>query len=405
MKILLALDDPSDRLFLSRVLLSRGDEAAVAMDLAGLQEQSRSGRFAAVLVGETFGGEDARAVVAGLHAAAGPSQPVLLVWCPQRDPAWRREAMAAGADDTLAERDGDHLALRLAVAERSASERARARDLRFLATAFEHAPDPLLVIAFDSATVRHANHAAAHLLGHTQGDLLGAPWSDLVPWSAEGEPPDPEDLLRDPSPRLVLRRGDGSLRTRACRAVPVPWGEAGGVLVRLAPSTEAEEAAAAALPLRESAHDPLTGLSTAAAFLERLRAAVRAAGRHRHPLSLAVLDVEAFGALNDRHGHLAGDEVLSTLSAAIRRALRAEDLAGRIQGDTFALAFPFTPAAGATAAVERLRSEIESMTFLDPGDGAPFRIRLRLAVVEQTTRKMEAEELLEAARARSRENV
>ncbi|HET9300211.1 MAG TPA: hypothetical protein VFO11_09705, partial [Candidatus Polarisedimenticolaceae bacterium] len=62
-------------------------------------------------------------------------------------------------------------------------------------------------------------------------------------------------------------------------------------------------------------------------------------------------------------------------------------------------------AAGATAAVERLRGEIESMTFLDPGDGAPFRIRLRLAVVEQTTRKMEAEELLETARARSRESV
>jgi diguanylate cyclase (GGDEF)-like protein len=405
MKILLALDDPSDRLFLSRLLVSRGDEVAVAMDAAGLEEQSRSGRFAAVLLGETFGGEDARAVLAALHAASGPFHPVLLAWCPHRDPAWRREAMAAGADDTLVERDADHLALRLAVAERTASERARVHDLRRLGVAFEHAPDPLLVIAFDSGTVRHANHAAARLLGHAPGALQGAPWSDLVPWSAEGEPPDPEDLLRDPSPRLVLRRGDGSLRTKACRAVPVPWGEAGGMLVRLAPSAEAEESALTALPPRESAHDPLTGLSSAAAFLERLRTAVRAAGRHRHALSLAVLDIESFGALNDRHGHLAGDEVLSTLSAAIRRALRAEDLAGRIQGDTFALAFPFTHAAGAAAAVERLRSEIESMTFLDPGDGAPFRIRLRLAVVEQTTRKMEAEELLETARVRSRESV
>ena len=405
MKILLALDDPSDRLFLSRLLLSRGDEAAVAMDGTGLQKQTRSGRFAAVLVGETFGGEDARAVVAGLHASGAAVDPVLLVWCPHCDPAWRREAMAAGADDTLAERDPEHLALRLAVAERTASERAHVHDLRRLAAAYEHAPDPLLVIAFETGTVVHANHAAARSLGRTPGDLLGAPWSDLVPWSAEGEPPDPEDLLRDPGPRRVLRRGDGTLRTRACRAGPVPWGEGGGMLLRLAPASDAEEAALAAPVLRESAHDPLTGLSTAPAFLERLRAAVRAAGRHRHSLSLAVLDIEAFGALNDRHGHLAGDEVLSTLSSAIRRALRAEDLAGRIQGDTFALAFPFTPAAGATAAVERLRGEIESMTFLDPGDGAPFRIRLRLAVVEQTTRKMEAEELLEAARARSRESV
>ena len=114
-----------------------------------------------------------------------------------------------------------------------------------------------------------------------------------------------------------------------------------------------------------------------------------------------MLDIEGFGGLNDRHGHLAGDEVLSTVSAAIRRALRAEDLAGRIQGDTFALAFPFTPGAGATAAVERLRADIEAMTFLDPEDGAPYKIRLRLAVVEQTARKTDAEELLETARARS----
>jgi hypothetical protein len=45
------------------------------------------------------------------------------------------------------------------------------------------------------------------------------------------------------------------------------------------------------------------------------------------------------------------------------------------------------------------------MTFLDPEDGAPYKIRLRLAVVEQTVRKTDAEELLETARARSRESV
>ena len=55
--------------------------------------------------------------------------------------------------------------------------------------------------------------------------------------------------------------------------------------------------------------------------------------------------------------------------------------------------------------MERLRNEIESLKFLDPEDGAPYRIRLRLAVVEQTSRKAEAEELLETARARARQSV
>ena len=140
MKILLALDDPSDRLFLSRLLLARGDEAAVAMDGAGLQEQARSGRFAAVIVGETFGGEDACTVVAGLHGRRGTPESVLLVWSPGASPGWQREAMAAGADDTLGERDPEALALRLAVAERTASERTRVHDLRGLAAAFDRAP-------------------------------------------------------------------------------------------------------------------------------------------------------------------------------------------------------------------------------------------------------------------------
>jgi diguanylate cyclase (GGDEF)-like protein len=186
--------------------------------------------------------------------------------------------------------------------------------------------------------------------------------------------------------------------------VAVPWGDAGCLLLTLA-RPEGHPGTAGPPAARESVHDPLTGLLTGPAFLERLRAAVRAAGRHRHALSLAVLDVESFREVNDRHGHLAGDEVLASIADAIQKALRAEDLAGRVQGDTFALAFPFTPGAGAGTAVERLRADIESRTFLEPGDGAPFQIRLRLAVVEQTARKTEAEELLETARLRARQSV
>jgi diguanylate cyclase (GGDEF)-like protein len=315
--------------------------------------------------------------------------------------------MAAGADDVLDRPEAEEMGLRLTVAERRSAARESAHTARVVESAFAHAPDAMLVVSLASGTVTHVNAAAAAMLGQTAEALRGVPWQDLVPWTAEGEPPDPGDLLHDAgegSARLVLRRGDAGLRATVCRAVPLPTGDAGGLLLRLSTSSEgsAPEPPAQA---RESVHDPLTGLLTGPAFLERLRAAVRAAGRHRHPLSLAVLDIENFRAVNDRHGHLAGDEVLARLSESIRRALRTEDLAGRVHGDTFALAFPFTPAAGAAAAVERLRGEIEGLTFLDPGDGAPFEIRLRLAVVEQSARKVEAEALLESARTRARENV
>ena len=106
--------------------------------------------------------------------------------------------------------------------------------------------------------------------------------------------------------------------------------------------------------------------------------------------------------MNDRHGHLAGDEVLASMAAAVRQSLRAEDLAGRLGGDVFALAFPFTAAPGASAAIERLRNDLEGLTFVAPEDGAPFQVRVRAAVVEQLSRKEEAEALLEAARERAR---
>lgn len=408
MKILLALDDPSDRLFLSRALISRGDEVTVAADTFVLLELGLSGRFAAALVGPCFCGEDGREVVARLHALPAEPKPVVLVWCPQAEIGWRREAMAAGADDVLDRPEPEEIGLRLAVAERRSAARESAHTARVVAEAFERAPDAMLVLSLASATVTHVNLAAAEILGQKAEALRGMPWSDLVPWTAEGEPPDPADLAREAgegSARVVLRRGDSGLRMAACRAVPLSLGDDAGLLLRLAPVPEGASAERETPASRESVHDPLTGLSTAPAFLERLRAAVRAAGRHRHPLSLAVLDVENFRAVNDRHGHLAGDEVLGKVAEAIRRALRAEDLAGRVHGDTFALAFPFTPAAGASAALERLRAEIEGLSFLDPGDGAPFQIRLRLAVVEQTSRKADPEALLESARARARENV
>ena len=98
MKILLALDDPSDRLFLSRLLVARGDEAAVAMDAAGLHAQARSGRFDAVLLGTAFGGEDGRSVLAGLHAGRLVLAHPLAAYAPYAEFAWIGEDLCAGIE-------------------------------------------------------------------------------------------------------------------------------------------------------------------------------------------------------------------------------------------------------------------------------------------------------------------
>ena len=85
--------------------------------------------------------------------------------------------------------------------------------------------------------------------------------------------------------------------------------------------------------------DGLTGCFNHRAFHARLvEEAAKATATH--PLSVLVLDVDHFKAINDGHGHLAGDEVLAGLGALLRAHFRANDVVGRIGGDEFAVLLP-----------------------------------------------------------------
>jgi two-component system, cell cycle response regulator len=74
--------------------------------------------------------------------------------------------------------------------------------------------------------------------------------------------------------------------------------------------------------------DPLTGLSNRRFILTQLGAQVSAARRHGRPFSVAMLDIDHFKAVNDEHGHAAGDHVLGEVTHALREHLRAEDQLG-----------------------------------------------------------------------------
>jgi diguanylate cyclase len=79
-----------------------------------------------------------------------------------------------------------------------------------------------------------------------------------------------------------------------------------------------------------------------------------------HPASLLMLDMDGFKAINDSHGHPAGDEVIRTVSALLSNSLRAHDIVGRYGGEEFGVALPETAGARAQAIAERLRKQIES---------------------------------------------
>jgi two-component system, cell cycle response regulator len=114
------------------------------------------------------------------------------------------------------------------------------------------------------------------------------------------------------------------------------------------------------MKLAESAlQDPLTGLYNRRHFEERLSGELAAAQRHGRTVSLLLTDVDHFKAVNDVHGHLAGDEALKMLAFVLRGAVRKEDVLARYGGEEFVVIARETALSGGKALAERIRRAVE----------------------------------------------
>lgn len=113
---------------------------------------------------------------------------------------------------------------------------------------------------------------------------------------------------------------------------------------------------------RAAQTDPLTGVVNRRAFDAVLdqRLADVAAGRGTGVC--AVLDLDFFKLVNDRHGHAAGDKVLCVFADVVRRSLRAGDLVSRLGGEEFAIILWDTDLREALAICERLRREVADLS-------------------------------------------
>lgn len=100
--------------------------------------------------------------------------------------------------------------------------------------------------------------------------------------------------------------------------------------------------------------DELTDLPNRRAFLRRLEDEVARVQRYGYPLSMALIDMDSFKAINDKYGHAAGDEVLRNFATNVLSIFRHHDMVARYGGEEFAVLLPNTDRVGALRALEKV---------------------------------------------------
>lgn len=113
--------------------------------------------------------------------------------------------------------------------------------------------------------------------------------------------------------------------------------------------------------------DALTGLANRRKFDQAMAMEVERSSRFKAPLTLCIMDLDNFKAVNDIHGHPCGDEVIRTMASILLTEKRMIDTAARIGGEEFALLLPGTGQARALKLLERIQAVIQD-TRITCGD-------------------------------------
>lgn len=114
--------------------------------------------------------------------------------------------------------------------------------------------------------------------------------------------------------------------------------------------------------------DQLTGAYNRRGLAEHFQREISRTERSHNPLSVALIDVDNFKQLNDRYGHLAGDDALIYLVDVIRSSIRPSDVVARFGGEEFVLLMPDTPLDEALETIRRLQRELTKTFFLANND-------------------------------------
>lgn len=144
----------------------------------------------------------------------------------------------------------------------------------------------------------------------------------------------------------------------------------------------------------ESLHDPLTGLANRSLLVTQLDQAWVHHRRHGDGLVVLVLDLDGFKALNDRHGHEVGDELLVAVAERLLACVRSGDTVARLGGDEFVVVLPGADRTQACAVADRVLAELGAPLIL--GD-EPYTVAASIGIAEVVARQPAPADLLREA--------
>lgn len=244
-------------------------------------------------------------------------------------------------------------------------------------TLFDLLPVGTSVLDGRNRIVEH-NRALERILGLTPEEMADGAYRDWRFLGRDGTALSEEQL---PSVRarrtnrsvdpveVTIERGDGRRISTSVSAAPLPRPSGGVVVVTndITPQVRAVESERRAKTELERALleqtalarvDPLTRVSNRRHFYEMAEHELALADRHDYAISVIMLDLDHFKAVNDRYGHAAGDELLKDVAQAMKKELRSTDVLARHGGEEFAVLLPHTDSAAAGLVAEHLRAAI-----------------------------------------------